>query len=217
MFIDSAGKVGIGTNTPSGPMIDALIAHSVVQVRDQSNNSLPHDHLVSFPAGSPAFDSFFDIFVELDPGPNWQVDSFFDITYRVGIEGVAGGPAPVLQAPQGDFTVDSFFDITYRIDFSGPSMPKFYDVRLQGSLPEDLQLLDLQISNNNWAVDSFFDITYRIGPVGDPPVLSLTEPSVSMMMTGHFVPEPSTLVLAALGLLGILANARRRQSRARGV
>lgn len=210
LFIDSAGRVGIGTSTPGGPIVDALIEHSVVQARDQFNNPLVHDHLLSFPAGSPAFDSFFDIFVALEPGGNWQVDSFFDITYRVGIEGVPGGPLPVLQAPAGQFTVDSFFDITYRIDFSAPSMPKFYDVRLQGDLPPELKLLDMQISTNNWAVDSFFDITYRIGPVGDPPVLNLEEPSVSMAMTGQFVPEPSTFALAALGTLGVLAYARRR-------
>jgi hypothetical protein len=207
-------SVGILTSDASGPPVRvAEVQHVVAGVRDQFNNPLPNNHQVRFPSGSPAPDSFFDIFVELapgGPGSNWAVDSFFDITYRIDLGGAPGGPLPILQAPMGHFAVDSFFDITYRIDFGGaPGAPQPIDMNLDGQLAPGLRLLDLNISNNDWAVDSFFDITYRIGPVGDPPPLTLGSPMMTMRLSGQMVPEPSALALTGLGGLVLLRRRNR--------
>jgi hypothetical protein len=213
LFIDSPGRVGIASPAPDGsPVLEAFVQHSVVQVRDQFGNSIPHNHGIRFPSGSPAIDSFFDIFVELAPGGNWTVDSFFDITYRIELQGVSGSPPPVLLSPSGTFAVDSFFDITYRIDASKPGRPKYGDITLKkGFIDPAVELIDLTISSNNWAVDSFFDITYRIAPVNDPPTLSLSSPLLSIRMTGHFVPEPASAALLVLG--GAMLLSRRKVGR----
>jgi hypothetical protein len=212
LFIDAHGRVGIGAIAPDGSyVVDAEITHTVLDVRDQFGNTIPHSHSVRAPVGSPAPDSFFDIFVELAPGGNWQVDSFFDITYRIAIQGVPGGPPVVLQMPSGQFSPDGFFDITYTIDAASTGFNKHYDVKpRKAGFAEGLQLLDLNISSNDWAVDSFFDITYRIGALADPPLLDLSEPTIGIRLTGLVVPEPSALWLGVLALAETWARRRKR-------
>lgn len=97
--------------------------------------------------GDPDFDtafqvdSFFDVFVEVEPSRESGFDSFFDVFVRV--------------EPLGQ--PDSFFDITYRID--PPAIDSFFDIVIK---PEHL------VEPPRYTIDSFFDITYDVEFIGSP-------------------------------------------------
>ncbi len=76
-------------------------------------------------------------------------------------------------------------------------------------LPSPGQTTLTEIGGGAYNVDSFFDITYEIDFVGAPGgvldgMAGTTQGSIRIQ-AGEPIPEPSTFVLAALGLLGLLA------------
>ncbi len=76
-------------------------------------------------------------------------------------------------------------------------------------LPSPGQTTLTEIGGGAYNVDSFFDITYEIDFQGAPggilDGLAGTTTGSIRIQAGEPIPEPSTFVLAALGLLGLLA------------
>lgn len=70
-----------------------------------------------------------------------------------------------------------------------------------------------QLPGGNWNVDSFFDITYRIDFVGAPggPFAGRSGSTTGTirMQAGEPIPEPASLCLFALGVVGMLGVVRR--------
>jgi len=148
-----------------------------------------------------------------DPvGTDYQVDSFFDITYQI---------AP----PDSDFQVDSFFDIAYRIGMTKKEAEPRHKIKAVdraspyihpgvaspgGGDPPIIEgtIVDFEHtfedSGGDWQVDSFFDIEYRISFDGGNTWSGPTDPVRSEMTQ---VPEPASIALIGIG--GLLLMRRR--------
>jgi hypothetical protein len=71
-----------------------------------------------------------------------------------------------------------------------------------------------RLPGGNWSVDSFFDITYRLDFIGAPGgpfggMSGSTTGTIRMQAGEAFIPEPTTVYLFGLGLVGMLGLARR--------
>ena len=144
------------------------------------------------------------------PDGNFNVDSFFDITYQIEFDGPERAIEKV-DLPSGDFAVDSFFDITYQIEFAdGTRETRGVHGTFSPGQPGVTATLVSVLPSGNFAVDSFFDITYQIEFEGQ---VDAELPLLTIDLEGGHTPEPSTLILLATGALGFLAYRWRRRRR----
>lgn len=106
-------------------------------------------------------------------------------------------------ALQGQITGDPDFDLLRITAGTGFGMPS----------PGHTTLT--QVAGGNFNVDSFFDIEYRIDFVGAPggPLAGRSGSTTATirMAIGEPIPEPSTIALAAMGLVGLAGAAYRRR------
>jgi len=145
------------------------------------------------------------------PNGNFNVDSFFDIIYRIEFDGSERAIEGV-SLPSGDFAVDSFFDITYQIEFSdGTQETRGVRGTLTPMQPAVTGISGEVVPSSDFAADSFFDITYQIdfGTVPIDPGL----PLLRIDLEGGHTPEPGSLTLLVAGGLMLLACTRRRRRR----
>ncbi len=106
---------------------------------------------------------------------------------------------------QGTLFGDPDFDFLSFIGGTNEGMPS----------PGSTTLTRLGPAGSDFEVDSFFDIVYEIDYQGAPGSIleGLGGPTngTVRLQIGNLVPEPSTFVLAALALFGLIACRRRRQ------
>ena len=146
------------------------------------------------------------------PNGDFDVDSFFDITYRIDWHGPEHAIKNVA-LPSGDFAVDSFFDITYQIEFEDGTQATR---GVRGTLSPGQEAVTgisggVQPSDN-FSVDSFFDISYQIEFSSSVPV-DPNLPLLDIQLNGGHTPEPSTFILLATGALGLFTYGWRRRCR----
>jgi hypothetical protein len=182
--------------------------------------------LVSYPTpgGLYQIDSFFDVFTELQqvppPGPGaTSIDSFVDVFTEIGLSSPPGGPFLIRESPTRQSTI--------RMTFIGPTPTGDGTVF-------DTEMLSLDLSGGNlggvmiresptlpslgktsiresptlglYHIDSFFDVFTELSIDGGQNWWPADRP---MHLTG--VPEPSTIVMAAIGLVALSAWGWRRK------
>jgi len=182
--------------------------------------------LVSFPTpgGMYQIDSFFDVFTELQqvppPGPGaTSVDSFFDVFTEISLS-EPGTPFQIRESPTRQSTI--------RTTNSGPTPTgdgTVFDTEMLslnlsgGTLPPGLLIREsptLQSTGKTsiresptlglYHIDSFFDVFTELSIDGGQ---TWTPGDQPMHLTG--VPEPSTIVMAAIGLVALAAWGWRRK------
>jgi PEP-CTERM motif len=158
------------------------------------------------PAGADGIQttSFFDVFYD-GPAGSFPADSFFDIFVDITDPGtgkhlrmVQGGG---INLPQVDVTTTkglSTYQNTLTLD------PAQAALSING-----LQFVPGSTSDPN--ANSFFDIFVNLQFNGGP--LDTSQPLFRLTTAGASVPEPSTLVLAAVGVATLMAVARKRRLR----
>ena len=154
------------------------------------------------PEGTAGPDSFFDVFVEVDPA-EFPAESFFDVFVEIDLPGVTAHPS--LVSTPAVFPAESFFDVFVEIDLPGLA-PNVLATRY--SPGPGIILADVRVGNVN-LTESFFDVFVDLrttdGYTLDPDVRV-----VNVRMVGQYLPEPTTLLLLAVGG-GMLLVRRRRQ------
>ena len=176
------------------------------------------------PGGTYQIDSFFDIFTELDrvqppPVGGAQVDSFFDIFTEISLE-VPGSTTAIRESPTRQsigFTDNSsslppdqraIDTEMLQLDLSGGTMPPGVMIRESPTKQSLGRTSITDIGGGQFQIHSFFDVFTELSIDGGQ---TWTPASGPLHLTG--VPEPSSVALAALGLLGLGVVARRKKHR----
>jgi len=143
------------------------------------------------------------------PEGNFNVDSFFDIVYRIDFSAPDAAIKSV-SLPDSQFVVDSFFDISYQIEFDGGGTQTR---TIRGTFTpgqNSVTKIDGAITPSaSFVADSFFDITYQIE--FNPGIHESDKPLLYVGLIGGYTPEPGTIALLGLGGAGLLATWRRRR------
>ena len=175
----------------------------------------------SFPNGFH-ISSFFDVFTEISrvpppaPGASSTL-SFFDIFTELSLDNGGppttfhpGGPAEMQLngLPPGDPGTRTFDTEMLSMNLSGGNLPAGVMIRESPSRPSLGQTRITDIGGGQYHVDSFFDIFTDLSLDGGQ---TWTPSDGSMHLQG--TPEPSTFVLAAMGLVACTAMAIRRARR----
>ncbi|MBC8422525.1 hypothetical protein H8E07_00220 [bacterium] len=182
----------VGHPDAAGSIVtDGGLSVALSAATDQGSGAPLAAHLDAGPGGDFNVDSFFDITYDFTK-QDFVVDSFFDITYDFHS---STGPATLVPEVPGapgnnpesffDITyVDSFFDITYRVEF-GPGVQ--HDLHLHGSVPDGLRIRSATIPPRDFTIDSFFDIWVEVSLDGSP---APGAAALHMTQTGTFVENP---------------------------
>jgi hypothetical protein len=112
-------------------------------------------------------------------------------------------------------TISATVGSTYSIDllFANAFGPRTFDVSVEGTLFLDNLALDL--TDNRRPLVYRFELVAADSQIqivltpGAEPGYADTNPYVNAMMVTQVVPEPSTLVFGALGMIGLLRRRRR--------
>jgi hypothetical protein len=127
-----------------------------------------------------------------EPPPTTQIESFFDVFAPVGLTALAI-PGPVSYA-------DSFFEVFFDVQFSDGGIMSHH---LHGQIPTGQDLALTNVSGVMVAARPDRQIVrYEWSFHGRPDALL---PVMIVELTGSYVPEPATLVLMLLGVIGTAA------------
>jgi len=185
--------------------------------------------LVSFPTpgGLYQIDSFFDVFTELQqvspPGPGaTSVDSFFDIFTEISLS-TPGGPFQIRESPTRQSTIrttnsgptpagdGTVFDTEMlSLNLAGGTMPLGTMIRESPTLQSTgkTTIRESPTLPGLYHIDSFFDVFLELSIDGGQ---TWTPGDQPMHLTG--VPEPSSIVLALVGIAAVGWRGFRRRSR----
>jgi hypothetical protein len=148
---------------------------------------------------------FFDVFTELRMGPGsppFHIDSFFDITYRVG-----GGGGGGVGGLEGIWLLEI---LGFSIKGLGPGSEPI-TIRESPTLASVGELRSTFVADGTYRIDSFFDVFTEISLDGGQ---SYHPANAALRMTlASIAPEPGAILLAAIGLAGFGLVARRRKRR----
>jgi|GEM_PF-1569578 len=161
-------------------------------------------------------------------GGTFQIDSFFDVTYRT--------TSPV--TGDVDHTVPDFLEMTteYRPEVNpnppNPANTQTWDTEIIAMTLTGIQnstiilnaapvapghVTILKISDDgggSYSIDSFFDVFVELSVSGGPFRPQVGPPTgVRYQESGLPLPEPSTMILAMMGLLGLAFGRTRRRRR----
>lgn len=149
------------------------------------------------------------------PDGSFHVDSFFDITYRIGPQG-------------GPYTIDSFFDVWTEISFDAPTtspdglvteadaqilsmgLPPTGPLRLDAIHEHrgHVTVLKLQDPGGGFQIDSFFDVFTELSVDGGQDFVPAANPT--RLVSSHtIVPEPATWTLTAVVVLACGSRRKR--------
>ncbi len=142
---------------------------------------------------------------QLQPGGEWTIDSFFDITFDIDFAGepplVATGTGHVIGTGSG--TTSRFFETEMlSLDLVSGSPILF---RESSTLPSTGQATIDSLPGGGFRIDSFFDVFMEIS-LDDGATWSPSQGSTRLEST----PEPSSLILIATGALAFGFLLRRR-------
>jgi len=159
--------------------------------------------------GQFAVDSFFDITYQIDLGGGlYHIDCFVDVSTEMTVDGEPN----IGSAGEQTFNIE-MVSMDLSSASSGPdaaNAPALLGIPSAASAHGHVTVLKLPDGNFN--VDSFFDVFTELSVDGGQSWALATDGPVRMEHHGSDLPEPSSLVLAVLGLLslGIYARWRRR-------
>jgi hypothetical protein len=157
------------------------------------------------PGGSSTANGFFDVFTELRMGPGsppFHIDSFFDITYRVG-----GGGGGGVGGLEGTWPLEI---LALSIKGVGPGSEPI-TIRESPTLASVGELRSTFVADGFYRIDSFFDVFTELSLDGGQ-TYHAANSGLRLTLNG-IVPEPGTIVLVSLGLAGCGLIARRRGDR----
>jgi len=173
---------------------------------------------------------------EPNPG-DWTLDSFFDITYEIELEGpgVGGGPVPFLATGSahvsgtgsttglgddydgdGDFDIEDFtqfqlygpiHDIDVAIDSLALASASGILLRESPTLASTGRILFRRLPDDHYRIASFFDVFTELSIDGG----ASWTPASSSLQFQTVVPEPAAIWLAAACGMSLWTTARSRR------